>query len=525
MTIIDPLKFAAKFWPDVLFSQEQRDTIYSVMNNDETFVPAGNMLGKDFVAAFIVLWYFLSRTPCKILTTSVKEAHLDVLWGEIDKFVRICKYPLEAENGGPLLIGARKIQKVVDGRVHKGSYIIRAVANEKSRQSFQGHHVTPDPGQPTDDIPRNLFVCDESSGVPQMYWDMVTPWAKRIYAFGNTWSCNNFFRWAVEGTPDGKDKGGNVPRRFGGGFHRYVIPITAEDSPNVQYGLEQVRLGIEPTNETIIPGMISYMEYLKRREMWPEQRQCVSLDAKWWKGAGVFMYPEEWLNRAARLAEAFAGIRPKTMGVDSAMGGDKTAWAIAGDQGLVDLIAERTPNTAVIVPKTLDLIKKHGIRPENVLFDGGGGGKPHADRLREMGHEVQVIMFGGSPTPQRRLGMKPLKQRNLDEEDRQVYKNRRVEMYGVLMNRLDPAMGDGFGIPARFHELRRQLAPIPRDYDGEGKLILPPKNRPVTATREESKVVTMGDLIGCSPDEADAVVLAVFGLEYGGTPAAVGRAF
>lgn len=41
----DPIKFAALFWPEVSFYREQRDIIYSVRDNDETYVPAGNMLG------------------------------------------------------------------------------------------------------------------------------------------------------------------------------------------------------------------------------------------------------------------------------------------------------------------------------------------------------------------------------------------------------------------------------------------------------------------------------------------------
>lgn len=45
MRIKDPLVFAKILWPDVAFYKEQREIIYSVRDNDETFVPAGNMLG------------------------------------------------------------------------------------------------------------------------------------------------------------------------------------------------------------------------------------------------------------------------------------------------------------------------------------------------------------------------------------------------------------------------------------------------------------------------------------------------
>lgn len=43
--MIDPLKFAALHWPDVDFYREQIEIIYSVVDNQETFVHAGNKLG------------------------------------------------------------------------------------------------------------------------------------------------------------------------------------------------------------------------------------------------------------------------------------------------------------------------------------------------------------------------------------------------------------------------------------------------------------------------------------------------
>jgi hypothetical protein len=520
---IDPLKFAAKFWPNVIFSPEQVATIYSIADNDATFVPAGNMLGKDFVAAFIILWYFLSRTPCKILTTSVKDSHLDVLWGELDKFVRICDTPLSASEGGPLLINMGSMRKIVNGRLHKDSYVKRAVANEKSVESFQGHHVTPDPGQPLDDVPRNLFVCDEASGVPQMYWDMITPWAKRIYVFGNTWPCNNFFKHACKGQPGTEDRGGDIPRPNGIGYYRKILHIRAADSPNVVRGLEQVAAGIEPDGKMVIPGMITYDEYLKRRTMWPPELQTVSLDANWVEGASVLMYPPEWLNLAEEYAKNAVMQKAKTIGVDTAYGGDNTAWVICAANGILHWIVKKTPDTSVIPNETIALMKKWGVIASNVLFDAGGGGQAHVDTLRSRGHAVRSIAFGGGATAEKTRGLKPLEKRKQEDEVRYIYKNRRAEMYGILMNRLDPALNDEpFGIPYQFAELRRQLEPIPKLYDQEGRLVLPPKNKPVSATGLESNTITMKDLIGCSPDEADATVLAVFGLIYSGRQTVAG---
>ena len=44
--VVDPLKFAALNWPDIRFYAQQQEIIYSVVDNRETCVVAGNKLGK-----------------------------------------------------------------------------------------------------------------------------------------------------------------------------------------------------------------------------------------------------------------------------------------------------------------------------------------------------------------------------------------------------------------------------------------------------------------------------------------------
>ena len=61
--------------------------------------------------------------------------------------------------------------------------------------------------------------------------------------------------------------------------------------------------------------------------------------------------------------------------------------------------------------------------------------------------------------------------------------------------------------------MRQELSPIPRTYDEEGRLYVLPKNKPISRTGKESPTRTLIDLIGHSPDRADALVLAVFGME------------
>ncbi len=103
-----------------------------------------------------------------------------------------------------------------------------------------------------------------------------------------------------------------------------------------------------------------------------------------------------------------------------------------------------------------------------------------------------------------------------EQRERQYeYVNMRAEMYGELRQLLDPC-GKGFSI--RDPEIRRQLSPIPLLYDGEGRMRLLPKN-PRGAKKDEE---CLAKLIGCSPDETDALVLAVHGMLHKGRVATAG---
>jgi hypothetical protein len=164
-----------------------------VWDNDETYVVAGNMLGKDFIAGLAILAFFLTRTPCRIVATSVDHAQLGgVLWGEIRRFVQTSRFPLEAERGGPLIVNHMHLRKMAGKEVCGLSYCIGRVAAKG--EGMLGHHIA-DVG---DGVPRTLFVADEGSGVDDVSYERATTWAKRILVIGNPYPCQNFFYRGVK---------------------------------------------------------------------------------------------------------------------------------------------------------------------------------------------------------------------------------------------------------------------------------------------------------------------------------------
>jgi hypothetical protein len=526
--VVDPMKFIKLLWPDVYITQYQRKILYSLVENTETYVPAGNMLGKDFIASFAVLWFFLSRHPVRIVTTSAKDDHLRVLWGEIGQRIATSKYPLDYRQGGPLVLNhhdIRKIDPFYGDKYAKGkrircpiSYMIGMVASADSIAAMQGHHVTARSLEEANDgIPRTLFVSDESSSVPDAYYTMASTWFKRALIIGNTWQCENFWKRGV--------KGGNVPADDDTGtYYRRVIQVKAEDSPNIRLALAQIAKGEHPTGEVLVPGVKDYETYKRNLATWDDEQIAVSLHAEFYEGAEVKMFPLKWRERAwAFWKEHHVGqSKAETIGVDPAEGGDSTCWANSGKLGVRELISLKTTDTSVIPGDTIGMMQRLQIQAHNVLFDAGGGGKQFADLLKKQKHRVRVVAFGEAATdPDKfRKGIKTTEQRTEEAIEKYVYKNRRAEMYHLLRLKIDPNNNPaGFGLPPPslgpvYAELDRQLAAIPLWHDEEGRIYLPKKQRkPGQKAKEE---ITLYDLLGCSPDEADATVLSVFGLENKG---------
>jgi hypothetical protein len=198
------------------------------------------------------------------------------------------------------------------------------------------------------------------------------------------------------------------------------------------------------------------------------------------------------------------------LGVDVASGGaDETVWVVLGRYGVREIVARRTPDTSEIAGMTRRLMRRWRIVPGAVAFDAGGGGKQIADALADrFGWEVLIVEFAAAP-------YQP-----------SVYKNRRAELYGELRKAFEPKArvrrmlevpaGEWtrkqhcLSLPPDAGQLREELAVLPKRYDGEGRLRLPPKSR-VRGGGGDQREPTVRELLGGrSPDRADALALAYY---------------
>lgn len=189
--LADPLAVTALLWPHVRLYDKQVEVIRSVESTPETYVAAGNQLGKDFVAGLVCVNLFLralkAGRTCRIVTTSVAEHHLKVLWGEVGRFITTARYPLVDKQGGPLTVNYQEVRRASE-RESKNpvNYLVGRVSAKG--EGLAGHHAEV-----------SLFVADEASGLDDEGYRMAQGWAKRMLIFGNCNPCSNYFRRGVDG--------------------------------------------------------------------------------------------------------------------------------------------------------------------------------------------------------------------------------------------------------------------------------------------------------------------------------------
>ena len=415
--------------------------------------------GKSTVAAALALREALLHPPALVLLLSPSLRQSSELFRKVaDNFAAL---------GRPAEVSFESVLRI---EFANGSRILSLPADEKNIRGFSG---------------AAMLVIDEASRVDDTLYYAVRPMLAvsggKLVALSTPFGKRGWFyhEWHSE---DAWER----------------VRVTADQCPRIPAEfLEEERRKLGP-------------------EWYAQEYECDFSAA-----SGKPMFPVEWLLRAERIAKELGG-KPRhaeAIGIDPAEGGDKTAMCAVDKYGIIELVSKPTPDTNVIPAEAIAFGRKHRVPPEKWVFDRGGGGKEHADRMRADGFPVQTVAFGETPSIDPRHGKTLVRERMDIKEDRGAYTNRRSEMYSDLRQLLDPAGGlvvgkqliggpQGWGIPVECKALKEQLSPIPLLRDHEGKLKLPPKNK----RSAESTELSLVELIGHSPDEADATVLAIHGL-------------
>jgi phage terminase large subunit len=159
----------------------QQEALYGVRDFNRIAIRSGHGVGKTAFLAWVILWWMLTRYPCKIPCTANTATQLeDVLWTEVDKWHR--KMPE----------GLKQLIVIKNDRVElrddpKQSFAVARTARKENPEAFQGYHQE-----------NLLFIADEASGIDDIIFEvgkgsMSTPGAKTILTGNPTRTTGYFF--------------------------------------------------------------------------------------------------------------------------------------------------------------------------------------------------------------------------------------------------------------------------------------------------------------------------------------------
>lgn len=451
-------------------TQYQREIVESTARNRRTAVATCHSVGKDFIAAAIVIWFVQCHEPCKVITTAPTDRQVrQVLWAYIREMWSNARYPLR---------GRITTQQIEVGPNH---YALGFTSSDYNPSAGQGYHA--------DDI---LIVFDESTGIsPGARAGLESALASGSNAhaldIGNP--TDPVCDFADMFDEDRRDVN--------------PIQISAFDTPNfTAFGITEQDY-IDDTWEEKITGPLP-APYLTTPayvfDVWNKSRRNPR-DPEWMSRVlGQFpdsaenaVFPMSWLREAVQRGKQ----RPpldyrvhgkRTRGVDVARLGQDETWAAdyVPGWGVAPLV--RIPRGDLI--ETAKWIDARMAHTQRVRIDADGVGAGVYDWLHHAAlKKAGLTSRADALIVEIRSGRKAI--------DAERYTNRRAEMAFAMADMLDPDGDVKLALPDD-RELIRDLAAFRWGSKPDGRRFVHSKE-------------DMKEWLKRSPDRADAVIYAVAG--------------
>jgi hypothetical protein len=322
----------------------------SVLAHRTTLVQAGNLVGKTYVLAGILLWYLYTRDDAIVISTAPTQTQLEeVLWKEVRSAWRNSKVPLD----GRLLADPQKIAL-------SDTHFALGYSTTKTER-LSGHHAN-----------NLLVIVDEFSGIdPEIVEALDSLDAHRTLAVGN-------------------------PIRPDGAF--YERCVSAHENPH--------------TNLLIIPSTDSPDIELERSprglasRTWLESvRADYGEGSHWWLSHVLAQFPGSvieavilpaWLDVAAQTRHRRAGPARIAIDLGEGGGGDQTVIIVRDDNGILAIEYSRHWNLETTATKAALLAQRFNVPGWRVSWDAGGIGSDFLNRLEAVGLHSANPYRGGS---------------------------------------------------------------------------------------------------------------------------------
>lgn len=157
-----PVEFSNDLF-NVNLDDWQKNSMLNVLHNQKSAIAGSTGCGKDFIAAVIIWWFFLTRPYCKIVCTAVKEDTLrDNLFAELSKMMRMSPLIEQFVNFGALKISAKGAEREW--------FIVARTASKRYSAGGGAAQAEGIAGKYSDDV---LNIVDEASGVDDVVFDAL----------------------------------------------------------------------------------------------------------------------------------------------------------------------------------------------------------------------------------------------------------------------------------------------------------------------------------------------------------------
>jgi phage terminase large subunit len=431
------------------FWWRQEEMARSVVTQPITVAESGNVVGKSWAIARIILWWMLTRAnPLVVLTAPSQALVGTVVFKELRKAHRMSRIPL----GGKITDSPKASPQTLilpDGATALGFAT-------KGVERLSGQHN-----------PEMLGIVEEASGVDDAIWEAVHSWkAKRLLVCGNPLRADGeFVKLAERGEREANDA--SIPARS----KVRTITIPSTDSPDIH--LEESPRGLADAtfiaNSRRQYGEDSLWYRCHIKAIRPTCSHDRLIEPAWFDAC---------LGRARSEDHAW-GVRRLGCDLGEGVGRDKTVMVVRDDLGIRRWTASHGMGVEASAKEMDRLIRLESLRQDHCTYDALGIGRDLPLYLEPLGLTECLGYkgsFSGGPD----------------------FANLRSAAAWAMRNAFDPGRPGHvpFSIPDDEHgrRLREEVLALRYDLDGKSK-----------KTRLEPKEDLTARL-GHSPDYADALI-------------------
>ena len=446
----DPGYFARKVLNISTLWDRQYQILEAVRDHRRVAVPSCHESGKTFVASVAAVWWLMSHTPAKVITTAPTNRQVkDLLWAEIR--ARAFDFKTRLGPGSEAFGSPNQMGWEIPDCPQWFATGFASTADKASENAsrLQGYHS-----------PHMLVILDEAGGIQREVWaavdSMLTSGNAKVLAIGQPQAGTEFER--VCRSPDWR-----------------VMPISAFDCPNFKPGATPMPWGVTP----------KWAEEMRRRWGVTSSVYQTKVLGQFPEGAVDTLMSLADVERAVQRAPADWSKSPVGIGCDVArFGSDETVIYVVQGGRILEVVAFAGQDTMKTAGAVIRLARTHGLQPQDgylIAIDDTGVGGGVTDRLREQDWYVEAVNFGAKPTS------------TLDEEK---FVNRRMELWWNLRDWVRTIAAIGDVADDVKDALRADLVAPKYEQKSDGRIALEAKDK-------------IRERVGRSPDHGDALALAV----------------